>query len=251
LPIASPSEYSKPIRCPSCHAPLLATITPFCSSCSSLLRDIPNVFWRPSKTTHFDLFNLPKSYNVDQEKLKVEYSQLKEKLNPAEFVGQGERQWWAERWNDRVDSAYEVVHDDLSRALYLLEELFGVDLSQEGLSESLIYSDLATEIDEVADALDAATNAEELAAIRKTSSARFNETAASLSPAFDATLASDAHDIQPLCALVLRLQYLNNAVQYCIDADELSEEGDAWGWLYPDHLNFGRWHVLATPKTLK
>ncbi|GAA5886930.1 hypothetical protein JCM5296_005196 [Sporobolomyces johnsonii] len=151
---------------------------------------------------------MPKSYDVDQEKLKVEYSQLKEKLNPAEFAGQVERWLWAEGWNERVDCAYEVVHYDLNRALYLLNESFGVCLHEEDVVKSLIDSELAMEISEVSDALDAATNAEELAAIRETSSA------AALSPAFAATLASDAHDIRPLCTLVLRLQYLHNAVHY-------------------------------------
>ncbi|GAA5867765.1 hypothetical protein JCM1840_006685 [Sporobolomyces johnsonii] len=201
---------------------------------------------------------MPKSYDVDQEKLKVEYSQLKEKLkveysqlmeklNPAEFAGRMRERWlWAEGWNERVDCAYEVVHYDLNRALYLLNESFGVCLHEEDVVKSLIDSELAMEISEVSDALDAATNAEELAAIRKISSDRFNETAAALSPAFAATLASDAHDIRPLCTLVLRLQYLHNAVHYSMlkSVDERSEGGDAYGWVCPGHFRVGRWYIV-------
>ncbi|GAA5909722.1 hypothetical protein JCM5296_005772 [Sporobolomyces johnsonii] len=236
--IASPSEYSRPTQCPSCHEPLPGTITPVCSSCSALLPAIPQLFWRPSKATKFDLFDLPRRYDIDQEKLKVEYSHLKEKLDHAEFASQWERQ----QWSSRVDSAYRTLHSDLERALYLLE-LLGVDLREEGLAEYLTSIELGSEICEVADALDATTNAEEVAAIRKTSSDRFNETVASLAPAFAATLASDAHDVQPLCDLVLRLQHLYNVEQVCGFPELLAHKEGSLFYLYPEHV-VGAWHRI-------
>ncbi|GAA5871397.1 hypothetical protein JCM1840_004432 [Sporobolomyces johnsonii] len=233
--VASPSEYSKPIRCPSCHAPLPGTITLFCSACSGSLVKTATLLWRPSKRTAFDIFNLPMSYEVDQEKLEVEYSHLKHKLDLevessrwkkefdpakldlAKFTDQWRRSVSAQDWRDMVDDAYSQLNDDLTRALYILE-LLGVDPGDETpWHQDLTSPEVDTEICEVGAALDAAASAEEIAAIRKTSADRFNETLASLAPAFAATLASDTHDIQPLGSLVLRLQYLYNVEQYCVE----------------------------------
>ncbi|GAA5904899.1 hypothetical protein JCM5296_006138 [Sporobolomyces johnsonii] len=228
--VASPSEYSKPIRCPSCHAPLPDTVTLFCSACSGSLVETATLLWRPSKRTAFDIFNFPMSYEVDQEKLEVEYSLLKEKLDlkdeysdrkedfdPAKFIDRWRRSVSAQDWRDRVDDAYSQLSDDLTRALYILK-LLGVDPGDESTwHQDLTNPEVDTEICEVGAALDAAASAEEIAAIRKTSAERFNETLASLAPAFAATLASDTHDVQPLCSLVLRLQYLYNVEQYCVE----------------------------------
>ncbi|GAA5871358.1 hypothetical protein JCM1840_004422 [Sporobolomyces johnsonii] len=177
------------------------------------------------------------SYEIDQEKLTVDYSHLKEKLERAECASP----WQRKRWSWRVNTAYLRLKSDIERALYLLE-LLGVNLCDEDLVEYLTEIGLDTEICEVADALDATTNAEEVAAIRKTSSERFNETVASLAPAFAATLASDAHDVQPLCDLVLRLQYLSNVEQYCADwRSVLADEDDSLPHLHPSFF-IGSWN---------
>ncbi|GAA5863094.1 hypothetical protein JCM1840_002469 [Sporobolomyces johnsonii] len=126
------------------------------------------------------------TYDIDEDKLKAEWWHLQEtELDYAGIASEWHRRR-AEGRIRRVDAAFWVLSCEIERALYLLE-LLGVDLRHQETGEG---DQIRAEVRERAKALTAATNAEEIKAIRKTNIDRYEETVAALAPAFAAALAA-------------------------------------------------------------
>lgn len=80
-------------------------------------------------TSHyFDIFGLPKSYQVDKQLLRERYLTLQKKLHPDQYVSKlAHEQRLAVQSTATINQAYGVLVSPVKRAQYLLE-LSGIDL---------------------------------------------------------------------------------------------------------------------------
>ncbi|RJS19228.1 Fe-S protein assembly co-chaperone HscB [Corallococcus sp. H22C18031201] len=81
--------------------------------------------------THFDVFGLPRAYDVDVPALEKQYRELSLQLHPDRQAGASarERLEAAER-TTALNEAFKTLKDPVRRAFYLLK-LHGVDLDRE------------------------------------------------------------------------------------------------------------------------
>jgi molecular chaperone HscB len=80
---------------------------------------------------HFELFNIPVSFDVDLSTLPQTYKQLQRLTHPDKFANGSEQdKLRAVQKNSQVNDAYSVLKSPLSRAEYLLS-LRGIDLKHE------------------------------------------------------------------------------------------------------------------------
>ncbi len=79
----------------------------------------------------FELFNLPKQFAVDEQKLKQRYMELQRVTHPDNFAAatESERRWSVQA-AAHINSAHETLSKPLSRASYLLK-LNDIDLDVE------------------------------------------------------------------------------------------------------------------------
>ncbi|KMQ79977.1 Chaperone protein HscB [Candidatus Burkholderia pumila] len=78
--------------------------------------------------SHFDLFDLPSTFGVDQQKLDDAYRTVQAQVHPDRFASAGDVQRrLAMQWATRANEAYHTLHDPLKRARYMLS-LRGIDV---------------------------------------------------------------------------------------------------------------------------
>lgn len=109
--------------CSSCNDSLSNTSTTLakCPSCSALLPPPP----ADGPPSHFELFDLPKSFNVDPPDLKRRFLRWQQQVHPDTARATGgdgvDRQAaWARDWSGRVNTAFKALSDPLPRAEYLV-----------------------------------------------------------------------------------------------------------------------------------
>ena len=75
-----------------------------------------------SSTTHFELFGLPQSFEVDLARLDSSYRELQRTLHPDRFVTASDlERRLAMQQATRVNEGYQTLRDPLKRGRYLLE----------------------------------------------------------------------------------------------------------------------------------
>ena len=80
---------------------------------------------------HFELFQLPQQFSLDQAQLDAAYREVQSKVHPDKFVQAGDAEKRvAMQWSTRANEAYQTLKKPLKRATYLCE-LQGVDLQTE------------------------------------------------------------------------------------------------------------------------
>ncbi|MDE2427767.1 MAG: Fe-S protein assembly co-chaperone HscB [Burkholderiales bacterium] len=80
---------------------------------------------------HFDLFQLPQRFQLDQARLDAAYREVQNKVHPDKFVQASDAEKRvAMQWATRANEAYQTLKKPLKRATYLCE-LQGVDLETE------------------------------------------------------------------------------------------------------------------------
>ncbi|AQG99076.1 Fe-S protein assembly co-chaperone HscB [Caballeronia cordobensis] len=81
--------------------------------------------------SHFDLFHLPPTFAVDQEKLDDAYRTVQAQVHPDRFAAAGDAQKrLAMQWATHANEAYQTLRDPLKRARYMLKQR-GVDVGAE------------------------------------------------------------------------------------------------------------------------
>lgn len=71
---------------------------------------------------YFALFNLPQTTEIDGDKLRAQYQRLQAAAHPDRFAGGGDgEKLAAQRMASRINDAFAVLQNPLSRAAYLLE----------------------------------------------------------------------------------------------------------------------------------
>ncbi len=80
---------------------------------------------------HFELFQLPQQFALDQGQLDAAYREVQNQVHPDKFVQASEAEKRvAMQWATRANEAYQTLKKPLKRARYLCE-LQGVDLQTE------------------------------------------------------------------------------------------------------------------------
>lgn len=80
---------------------------------------------------HFDLFQLPQRFEIDQARLDAAYREVQSQVHPDKFVQAGDAEKRvAMQWATQANEAYRTLKDPLKRATYLCA-LQGVDLQTE------------------------------------------------------------------------------------------------------------------------
>jgi molecular chaperone HscB len=80
---------------------------------------------------HFDLFQIPARFDVDQNALDAAYREVQGRVHPDRFVNATDAEKRvAMQWATRANEAYQTLRNPQKRAQYLIE-LNGVDLQTE------------------------------------------------------------------------------------------------------------------------
>ncbi|QJQ04543.1 Fe-S protein assembly co-chaperone HscB [Undibacterium piscinae] len=80
---------------------------------------------------HFELFQLPQQFSLDQAGLDAAFREVQSKVHPDKFVQASDAEKRvAMQWSTRANEAYQTLKKPLKRATYLCE-LQGVDLQTE------------------------------------------------------------------------------------------------------------------------
>ncbi len=73
-------------------------------------------------TTHFELFGLPQSFDVDQEVLDRNYRELQRNVHPDRFVNASDQERRISMQQAmQINEGYRILKDPLMRGRYLLE----------------------------------------------------------------------------------------------------------------------------------
>lgn len=156
-------------------------------------------------STHFELFNLPAAFAIDQSRLDQAYRKLQAEVHPDRFAAAPA----AERLRSmqlatQVNEAYQTLKSPLARARYLLQ-LNGVDTREE-TNTAMPPAFLMRQM-EWREAIEEAEQAGDLAALDRLLAELRRETVA-LTDALHAELDS-AHDYAGAAESVRKLRFLD------------------------------------------
>ncbi len=133
---------------------------PFCPACGKIAA-------RPPGATHFDVFGLPASQDVELPSLEKQFRDLSLQLHPDRFAQAEprERRLSLEQTTS-LNEAYKTLKDPVRRAFYLLK-LHGVDLDREDAgAQKDMPLEFLEEVMELREALDEAIAARDLTAVQ-------------------------------------------------------------------------------------
>jgi molecular chaperone HscB len=123
-----------PVKCSSCEA--LRQVPFACEDCHQLLAHVQGA-------NYFELFGLPRTYELDLDLLEEKYLAISRNIHPDKFATAGEEmQAFALRACAAVNNAYDVLCDPLHRAEYLLESAGGKSATQ----DKRVSQDLLTKV---------------------------------------------------------------------------------------------------------
>jgi len=106
-----------PTKCVDCQA--LQQVPFACEDCHQLLAQVQGA-------DYFELFGVPRTYDLDVEELEEKYLTISRNIHPDKFVMAGEEmQAFALRGTAAVNNAYDVLRDPIHRAEYMLESAGG------------------------------------------------------------------------------------------------------------------------------
>jgi molecular chaperone HscB len=112
-----------PMRCTTCEA--LAQAPLACTDCHALLAHVQGA-------DYFELFGLPRHYDIDGATLSQKYLAISRNIHPDRFATAGaEMQSFALRASAAVNRAFEVISHPHRRAEYLLETSGGKSSAQD------------------------------------------------------------------------------------------------------------------------
>ncbi|MBF5042578.1 Fe-S protein assembly co-chaperone HscB [Aggregicoccus sp. 17bor-14] len=142
------------MKCWNCHSDPGAS--PFCPACGKIAA-------RPAGATHFDVFGLPRAYDVDAPALERSYRELSLKLHPDRFAqAEAKERRLSLEQTTALNEAFKTLKDPVRRAFYLLK-LQGVDLDRDDASaQKNMPLDFLEEVMELREALDEAMEAKDL-----------------------------------------------------------------------------------------
>ncbi len=158
-PFVLPPERGREVKCWNCEKDTAGR--PFCAACGKIAA-------RPPGATHFDVFGLPRAYDVEVPALEKQYRELSLKLHPDRFAqAEAKERRLSLEQTTALNEAYKTLKDGTKRAFYLLK-LQGVDLEREDAgAQKDMPLEFLEEVMELREALDEAMGAKDLDRARK------------------------------------------------------------------------------------
>ena len=111
---------------------------------------------------YFAWFDLPVAFQINQEALASRYRELQRQYHPDRFAHHPDEQQKAVQWSAQLNTAYDILNNEVKRASYLLE-LSGRPIS---LNTSIADTDFLMSQLELREQLDEAESAEQLVGLR-------------------------------------------------------------------------------------
>jgi molecular chaperone HscB len=168
-------------------------------------------------SSHFELFGLPAVFSLDQEMLEKAYRDIQSQVHPDRFAHAGDAERRASlQWTTRVNEAFQVLKNPVSRASHLLE-LRGVDVAFE--TNTAMPPEFLMQQMELREKLEEAKDAGGLDALRKNLSSERRSLEAQVARAID----SDKN-YQDAAGLVRKLQFLHRLDEEIDEAYESLDE---------------------------
>ncbi|KAI9476618.1 Co-chaperone HscB, C-terminal oligomerization domain-containing protein [Zychaea mexicana] len=187
--------YSSPAQqCWQCGAPTKSTSV-LCENA-----DCKAIQPVQAQVNYFDLLLDGKehTFDVDTKAMRFKFLTLQQKAHPDSFSQSSKQEHaYAQLQSSMLNKAYGTLKDPLARARYMLE-LEGVEVSE---TESLHDPELLMEVMELREELDEVSTEEELAQVKQTNDAKYQETVQNLSKAFE------KKDLDHAKELMVQLQY--------------------------------------------
>lgn len=158
-----------PARCTTCQVLEQAPLA--CADCHDLLAHVQGA-------DYFELFGLPRRYDLDERELARKYLLICRNIHPDRFAAAGEEmQSFALRASAAINRAHEVLSHPHLRAEYLLESSGGKSAAQ----DKSVPADLLVRVMEIREGIEEAKserNHEALSAFQRTIEGRLSETRA-------------------------------------------------------------------------
>jgi molecular chaperone HscB len=134
--------------------------SPFCGACGKIAGRIAG-------TTHFALFGLPPSHDVELAALEKQYRELSLRLHPDRFAqAEARERRLSLEQSTALNEAYKTLKDATRRAFYLLS-LHGVDLEREdSAAQKNMPMEFLEEVMDLREALDGAMAAKDGSRVR-------------------------------------------------------------------------------------
>jgi molecular chaperone HscB len=112
---------------------------------------------------HFELFGLPRLFEMDERSLESRYHELQSSAHPDRYASRPEHERrLSMQWSTRINEAYRLLRTPLTRARYLLE-LEGIDVGAE--NNTAMPADFLMQQMEWREALDEAREARDADAL--------------------------------------------------------------------------------------
>eukprot|EP00512_Aurantiochytrium_limacinum_P003500 CAMPEP_0171497140 /NCGR_PEP_ID=MMETSP0958-20121227/7100_1 /TAXON_ID=87120 /ORGANISM="Aurantiochytrium limacinum, Strain ATCCMYA-1381" /LENGTH=262 /DNA_ID=CAMNT_0012031337 /DNA_START=234 /DNA_END=1022 /DNA_ORIENTATION=- len=133
--------------------------------------------------SHFEVFKLPESFDIDVDNLERQFWSLQKKLHPDRFGYRHEKeQEHSAEYSSRVNNAYKVLKSPLNRAVYMLERR-GIDALSEG-GTSNVDPELLMKVMEMREELHSTNSPEVLSRLEEGARADVSEFSHQISDAF-------------------------------------------------------------------
>ncbi len=146
-------EAAIPVKCAACEG--LRRVPFACDDCHELLAHVQGA-------DYFELFGLPRRYDLDPADLESKYLTISSNIHPDRFAISGpEMQAFALRASAAVNSAYNVLRHPIHRAEYLLESAGGPSSAQ----DRTVPAELLSEVMAFREEIEAARAADDQAAL--------------------------------------------------------------------------------------
>ncbi|GAA99328.1 uncharacterized protein L969DRAFT_93790 [Mixia osmundae IAM 14324] len=195
------------IECPVCHAtrPIKAgEIVALCPDCKAV-----QPLQLSQSTSHFDIFELPRHFSIDQTALKRAFLKWQQLVHPDRAGSNDKQKSWAFQWSTLINEAYQTLLSDRRRAEYMLS-LEGVTVEE---ADKITDPDLLMSILESRETLEEAETEEDVHVLREDNKGKIRTTVQEL----EAVLDAHDKDLQLARTLTIKLRYYENVDQACKD----------------------------------
>jgi molecular chaperone HscB len=164
------SSRTLPSKCGSCDRPM--ELPSACTGCHQL--------YSADGVSHFALFGLPQSFELDLAELRRRYLKLSREIHPDRAANAGVREDLRLRLSAQANQAYDVLSDPTLRAEYLLELCGGKSATEDKAVPADVLAETLMLREEIDDAK-RSDNSAALTAIGKQIRASFDPRLAEIS----------------------------------------------------------------------
>ena len=171
-------------------------------------------------SNYFDLFDLPKQFDIDNNALQNRYRELQRNVHPDKFAAaEAAEKRWSVQAAALINSAHETLSKPLMRAVYLLK-MEGVDLDME-TDTQMAPEFLMTQM-ELREGLESIESSGDPFAAADRARSEIRESVGSISASFAANYGSG--DFEAACERAREWQFLDKLLREVADIESRLDE---------------------------